>query len=104
MTTQLTFDTMSEAVAGLRQLGYSYDLNLEDTCLRYAEGQLVLYPDDFQIDYVFRFEGETDPGDENVVYAIASPLYAVKGILVSAYGVYADAMCEQMLRKLQFHH
>lgn len=92
---------MTEAVQALQAMGYTYDFNLDDTCLRYVKGTLVLYPEDFHIDYVYRFEGETDPGDENVVYAIESPTYAIKGILVSAYGVYADTLCAEMVEKLR---
>ncbi len=94
---------MTEAVQALQSMGYTYDFNLDDTCLRYVNGTLVLYPEDFHIDFVYRFEGETDPGDENVVYAIASPTYSVKGLLVSAYGMYADTLCAEMVEKLRIH-
>ena len=43
-----------------------------------------------KFDEVFCFKGETDPGDEMVIFAIASKALSVAGALVNAYVVYAD--------------
>jgi hypothetical protein len=34
--------------------------------------------------------GDTDPGDEMIVYAVSSEQQRIKEILVNAYGPYAD--------------
>ncbi|MEO6315240.1 MAG: hypothetical protein ABIO53_09845 [Chitinophagaceae bacterium] len=45
----------------------------------------------------YRFEGETDPADEAVLYAIiADGIH--KGIFVNAYGVYANSESESLLQ------
>ena len=59
--------------------------------------------DEFEIDEVHRFEGETDPGDENIVYAISSTTHQLKGVLVNAYGMYADSTSAQIISKLHEH-
>ena len=38
------------------------------------------------VDQQFRFEGDSDPGDEAIVLGITLPEWDKKGILVSAYG------------------
>ncbi len=42
----------------------------------------------------------TDPSDEMILYAISSPELNLKGTLVNAYGIYSDAVADEMVRKL----
>lgn len=98
-----TYDTMSEAVNDLQKRGYDHDFNLADDCLECAQKNHRLKANEFEIDEVHRFEGETDPGDENVVYAISSNSGKVKGILVNAYGVYSDSISAEIVSKLHKH-
>ena len=52
------------------------------------------------MDEVHRFEGMTNPDDSSVLYAIAST-GGLKGLLVDAYGAYAESVSQEMIRKLQ---
>ncbi|SFD75004.1 hypothetical protein SAMN05518672_10356 [Chitinophaga sp. CF118] len=97
---QPAFDTVTESINWLMALGYEHDFNLDNDCLCYENGKKKLTPEQFQIDKVFRFEGMTDPGDENIVYAISSNDHTIKGILVSAFGMYSDSVSDEMVRKL----
>jgi len=47
-----------------------------------------------------RFEGNSNPADEDVVYAVESKSGDIKGVISSAFGVYADAASTSMLQKL----
>jgi hypothetical protein len=95
-----SYDTVTDAVKGLKQRGYSKDFNLEENCIVCHEGKFR--PEDFEIVEVYRFEGNSDPADEAVVYAIESKT-GDKGILVSGYGISADAMSSDMAKKLSIH-
>ena len=95
-----TYDTVTEAVKGLKERGFLLDFNLKENCL-VCQGQQVDL-NDFEIVEVYRFEGNTDPADEAVVYAVES-VDGLKGILVSGYGISADAMSSEMAKKLQIH-
>ena len=94
------YDTMVETLNNLRERGYTVDFNLLPTCLECPQLHLELKSEDFEIDEVHRFEGASNPGDNSVVYAVSSDK-GVKGVLVDAYGVYADSITPDLARKLR---
>lgn len=95
-----SYDTLVEALNDLKKRGYTHDFNLKNDCIICAEPQISLSPDDFDIVETYRFEGETNPSDESVLYAIESK-EGTKGVLVNAFGVYADPISAAMVKKLQ---
>ncbi len=97
-----SYDTMTEAITDLQERGYTENFNLEKNYLLCEDREIYLHPQDFEVEQAFRFEGNTDPGDENVVYAISSPKHHLKGILVSAFGAYADIESSALIAKLQY--
>jgi hypothetical protein len=98
-----SYDTMSEAVNDLQKRGYDHDFNLAGEFVECKQNSCKLKPNEFEIDEVYRFEGETDPGDENIVYAISSLSKNIKGILVNAYGVYSNSASDELVSKLHKH-
>ncbi|HYM94862.1 MAG TPA: hypothetical protein VET23_12030 [Chitinophagaceae bacterium] len=95
-----TYDTVTEAVSGLKQRGFTMDFNLQENCIVCHEDKFN--PEDFEIVEVYRFEGNSDPADEAVVYGIQSN-NDLKGVLVSGYGPSADTMNEAMVKKLNIY-
>ena len=98
------FDTMVEALNDLNARGYSGNLKLRADFLEETEKQLVLYPENFKVVESYRFEGITDPADNAVVYAIESIEGDFKGVLVNAYGAYADDASSALIKKLEIEH
>jgi hypothetical protein len=96
-----TYDTVVDAVQGLKQRGYSIDFNLEAECISCPSGRLK--PSEFEITEVYRFEGASDPADEAIVYAIESK-EGRKGVLVNGFGISADGIGEEMVEKLSVRH
>jgi len=94
------YDTVTAAVNGLKARGYDLDFNLRENCIICNEDKFN--PEDFTITEVYRFEGETDPADEAVVYGIESH-NGQKGVLVSGYGISADPMSAEMAKKLSLN-
>lgn len=95
-----TYDTVSAAVNGLKERGYTVDFNLDENCIVCHSDRFNV--NDFEIVEVHRFEGNTDPSDEAVVYAIESK-NGMKGVLVNGYGISADTMDAEMAKKLSMH-
>lgn len=100
-----SYDTVSEAVNDLQNLGYTVDFSIiaDKECIVCHRTRTELSPDEFEIDEFYRFEGDTDPGDEMIVYAISSTKNNVKGILVNAFGIYADSTSSAIIKKLNTH-
>src|SRR5690242_14327614 len=95
-----TYDTVTAAVNGLKERGYTLDFNLEENCIVCNEDKFN--PEEFEIEEVYRFEGNSDPADEAIVYGIISNKGS-KGILVNGYGPSADAMTSELAQKLNIH-
>lgn len=93
------YQNLVEALNDLKTRGYENDFNLKPFCVECASLQLQLHPEDFEIKEVYRFEGMSDPSDNSVLYAIESN-HGIKGVLVDAYGVYAEALTSEMASKL----
>lgn len=98
-----TYDTVAEAVNGLKQRGYSIDFNLEADQICCEKTPLSLSPAEFEITEFYRFEGPSDPADEAVVYAIESKK-GEKGLLVTGFGISAEGISEAMIEKLTVKH
>ena len=99
----ISYDTVTEAVTGLKQRGYIIDFNIEKDCITCHASQTSLKPDEFEITEVHRFEGNSDPADEAVVYAIESK-HGERGVLVNGFGVSADGISDEMVEKLKVVH
>jgi hypothetical protein len=93
-------DTLSQTMNALRLEGYLEDFELKDNKLLCLGNKLSIAHHEFIVDKYFRFEGESDPSDESILYAISSRVYGLKGLLVTAYGVYTDSIGD-MLDKLK---
>jgi hypothetical protein len=92
------YGTVTDAINNLRERGFNTDFNLKENCIvcdldKFKE-------DEFEIVDIYRYEGNSDPADEAAVYAIESKS-GLKGILVTGYGISADNLSTQMLKKLQ---
>jgi hypothetical protein len=95
-----TPSTVTEAVAQLRGAGYTDDVELRDGGLA-CERTHTSYPlEQAIVDHTFRFEGDSDPGDEAIVLGLRYPDAGIKAILVSAFGPGADPVTAEYLARL----
>ena len=94
--------TLSETIADLRKEGYTEDFNLQQHCLECRQGEYKIFADEFVIDKAFRFDDNTDPDDEAILYAVSSDKYGLKGVLVNAYGIYSEPLTDAMANRLAF--
>ena len=77
MTQTYHYATVSKALDELNENGFTYDFNLH-------EEDIAKNPQKYQIKHIYRYEGDTDPGDEAVVYGIQSTS-GKKGVFVAGF-------------------
>ena len=100
----ISYDTVTEAVKGLKERGYTIDFNIAfDKLVCSRDNNICLHPDEFEIVEAYRFEGDSNPDDEDVVYAVESKNGDLKGVITSAFGLYADPLSNQIIQKLSMH-
>jgi len=92
--------TLSEVINALIEQGYTSDFNLKSGQNNGQKNPVQEFPDQFVIDKHYRFEGESDPDDEAIVYAISSVDGHRKGLLVNGYGTSSENGEDEMISKL----
>ena len=98
-----SYGTLSETINYLKKEGYMHDFNIKTDYIIWSQTNVKLSPDDFEIDKVHRFEGESNPDDQSILYAISSLKFKVKGVLVNGYGISADEETDTLIAKLKTH-
>ncbi|MRG43788.1 phosphoribosylpyrophosphate synthetase [Chitinophaga sp. SYP-B3965] len=93
---------MIDALADVKARGYTEDFSIESSCLYCGDLDLRLTPEEFHVDEFYRFEGDSNPEDSAVLYAISSSS-GVKGTVVDSYGMYAENMNLDMAQKISNH-
>ena len=91
---------LSDMIRELENKGYSENLVPEYDHFRF--NQTHIYPQDFYVDDVIRFENSSDPDDQAILYAIRSDKHQIKGLYVESYGLYHDSLSTAMLERIKF--
>jgi hypothetical protein len=94
--------TVAEAVRELELRGFTANFELIGKTFRAVESGKTFNPDDLTIVEHHRFEGASDPEEMAVVYAIQAR-NGTRGILVDAYGVYANSDLSTFLNDVPIH-
>lgn len=92
MTRMYHYATVSKALDQLNEKGFTFDFNLNSELIKKN-------PDKFEIVHVYRYEGNSDPGDEAVVYGIKSSS-GKKGVYVAGFSADSDQETEKFLFNL----
>jgi len=96
------FETLTEALKDLQERGYTHNFNLRPNSINSKDLDQSYTPDTFHVDEFHRFEGNTNPDDMSIVFAITCS-DGIKGTLVDAYGAYSDPLNAEMIKKMKIH-
>jgi hypothetical protein len=97
------YETLVDATNDLLKRGYTANLSLDGDTIGDKAQNIHMTADEFEIDEFYRFEGASNPDDTSIVYAVSSPKHNLKGVLVNAYGAYADDSSSAIAAKLHHH-
>ena len=97
-----SYNNLVEATNDLMKRGYTENLSLEGDTVDDKEKKVQMTADEFEIDEFYRFEGASNPDDTSILYAVTSVKYNLKGVIVNAFGAYANTSGSAIAAKL--HH
>lgn len=86
------YTTVLEALEDLKEKGFHHDFNLDTDAIKSN-------PDDYSVEHVYRYEGDSDPDEESVVYGIIS-ISGKKGVFVAGFSANSDDEAAKILEKL----
>lgn len=86
------YATVTKALEELNEKGYTVDFNIQ-------ESKIINNPGDFEIQHIYRYEGDSDPGDEATVFGIKSSS-GEKGVFVAGLNAYTDKSAAMVLNDL----
>lgn len=92
--------TLSQCMNALKKHGYKMDFVMTDEGMKCTEGEKVYKPEEVRIVNFYRFEGESDPADMSILYAIETT-DGVKGTLSDAFGTYAGRRVSDFIVKVE---
>jgi len=95
-----TYNNLVDATNDLMKRGYTANLSLDGETIDDKEHHIQMTADDFVIDEFYRFEGLSNPSDMSIVYAVTSDKYHLKGVLINAFGTYANTSSSAVQAKL----
>jgi len=75
------YQSLEDALDNLRKRGYEADFSTETDCLYCGDLDIRLDPEDFHIDEVHRFEGNSSNGEISTLYAVTSSS-GVRGTII----------------------
>src|SRR3982751_7054794 len=80
--------------------GYTEDFVITEEGLESSHEHRNYKPEQIQVVNFFRFEGESDPDDNAILYVIETN-DGTKGTLIDAYGVYNDPMLSKFMKDVE---
>jgi len=100
MTNTPFYSSLVEAHQDLLRKGYDKNYNVLDSDSM-VDGDGHFYsPSQLSIDEFHRFEGETDPGDNSIIYAVTAN-DGTKGTLVDAFGAQGSRSTAQFVLEVE---
>jgi hypothetical protein len=92
--------TLSSCTRMLAGKGFETQFKAHKSGLESLETHEMYGPQDVKIVNFYRFEGESDPSDNVILYAIETN-GGEKGTLTDAYGAYYDAKVSEFIKEVE---
>lgn len=80
--------------------GYTEDFRVTEMGLESTAKANRFSPDQIHVVNFFRFEGESDPDDNAILYVIETN-DGTRGVLIDAYGIYNDPKISQFMKTVE---
>ncbi len=84
----------------LQQDGFTENFVIDERGMHSMNSKKRYSPENVRIVSFFRFEGDSDPADNSIMYAIETS-DGVKGSIADAYGHYADTRVTKFMTEVE---
>lgn len=91
---------LTSCVEQMKSEGFSEDFQVTENGLRTFSNEKTFSPQQVKISNFYRFEGQSDPGDNSVLYVIETD-DGTKGTLSDGYGAYADEQVAKFIVEVE---
>ena len=91
--------TVLEIIRTLNDKGYRVNFEIKDGKIKSGETQKEYTPEELIIEKSYRYEGDSNPDDNAVVYVLTAKS-GERGILVDSYGAYGDVKLAKIIRSI----
>lgn len=95
--------TLASCTNMLYKQGYKAQFKALHSGIQSLDTDVVYLPQDVKIDNFYRFEGESDPSDNSILYAIETSS-GEKGTLTDGYGMYYNAKISEFIKEVEEIH
>jgi hypothetical protein len=92
--------TLSSCINSLLASGYATQFKAIKHGLKSLTTEKIYAPGEIKITNFYRFEGESDPSDSSILYAIETNS-GEKGTLTDAYGAYSDPHVAKFIKDVE---
>jgi hypothetical protein len=99
METNNDMNTLIECISSIEKRGYTTNFIVSEECLMKCDKGVCYKPEQVKINTFYRFEGDSDPADSSILYAIET-VDGKKGYLSDAYGPYSDPRVSNFILKV----
>ncbi|MFV5696375.1 hypothetical protein ACM55G_13170 [Flavobacterium sp. LB3P122] len=86
------YASVSKALDDLSEMGFTFDFNLH-------EEDIIKNPHRYEIQHIYRYEGDSNPDDEATVYGIKSSS-GKKGVFVAGFAANSENDAARVLNDI----
>jgi hypothetical protein len=97
---KIEMKSLGSVLASNKVSEYSTQFKITDQGLISLETQKIYQPDQVRVVHFYRYEGESDPDDNAILYAIETN-EGEKGTIVDAYGMYSDPLVSNFMKQVE---
>src|SRR6186713_329966 len=97
---KIEMKTLTSSMESLKKQGYTENFMVNEYGLHGLNSEKYYTPHEVKITDFHRFEGDSDPADGAILYAIET-MDGVKGIISDAYGAYGDPMVTKFMSEVE---
>ena len=92
--------TMVSILDAINKTGYVSQFRVTPDGLMSVESGKTYKPGEIEIKHFYRFEGESNPDDSSIVYAIETK-DGERGTLIDSYGMYSDPLVSSFIKRVE---